>query len=576
MKDAPLEPDFKRFGLLPAKDVRFHPHNLVIGQNGSGKTRFLKALEAHYHTSPPAGTEVITLYFPEISSFFSPDEEPPLDDESTAELATAIFRRESLNFEDFLKLARRDAVALLDDIFLNQNSAKSKGMKQSYEDTFTLLNKKMRSYLGWELENISIEDQYICKKVLDGKQEVAYPLTKALASFSPGELMLFYFSLFLFYLEDIQHSGKKLILIMDEPEQHLHPKALVSLINAIKKAPSVSTLWLATHSLFLLPLFSFEQLVYIKHNRILKLNRNTYQDIYSDLVGLENIDMLELLQSVENWSYYQFISENFLLPVPKSAASHHDIQFRELLKSLESIRSDRPLELLDFGAGKFRIWECFKSELPDREKRNEILHYDAYEPYPDAELETDSDIRLYERPGSLRRMHYDVVVLMNVLHEIDPTEWLQTFQTIFRVLKDDGILVFLEVLSLTNGEQPYGNAGYLLLQDQETKYLFPHATLVPRQEKNKSNCWVIPRTDLAYVTEDRIKETIRLLEEDCEEQLENLDMERILIAHGGKPVDDRTRKMTARQYAFLAQQYINAHIAYKRLRDHITIAVSVP
>ena len=66
---------FKNYGLEQVDSIRFHRNNLVIGKNGSGKTRFLKAVEAHYQQYPPKGAEVVTLYFPEIGAFFTQTEE---------------------------------------------------------------------------------------------------------------------------------------------------------------------------------------------------------------------------------------------------------------------------------------------------------------------------------------------------------------------------------------------------------------------------------------------------------------------------------------------------------------------
>lgn len=560
--DSDLVSVFKRFGLEPADCIRFQEHNLAIGQNGSGKTRFLKAIEEYYHNNRPENTEVITLYFPEISSFYS-QEDAQDDEEPTAELESAIFRGELLNFEDFLKLAQRDTVTLLDDLFTYMQ-IRAQRMRRQYKDDFDLLNKKLCTFLGWELENKLTDGEIQGIKLLNDQQERKLPLVEMLMTFSPGELMIFYFSIFLFYLEHVRQS--KLILIIDEPEQHLHPKVLVELIRVIKNTESVSQLWIASHSLFLLPLFQFEQLVYIKQNKILTLNRNTYKDIYNDLVGLENVDMYDLLRSVECWSYYQFIAECFLLPTSKDTVNNQDEQFRKLLNSLQTKRSSQPLDLLDFGAGKLRIWECFKLEIPDEAERAAILRYNAYEPYPEEDFVCPDDISFYTDMQQLPKDHYDVVVLMNVLHEIDPMAWPKTLRLIHNLLREDGVLVFLEVLYLTKGEQPYGDAGYLLLQEPETKALFPHAVPVPIPEKVKSNCWIVPRMDLEYITRERVADAIGLLENDCERQLEQLDKRRIKLARSGDTLESTEIRTTARQYAFLAQQYINAHIAYKNLR----------
>lgn len=556
---------FQSCGLQSAEGIQFHEFNLAIGKNGSGKTRFLKAIEAYYRENPLANTEIVTLYFPEISSFFSTEDNQMLEENITAELESAIFHNDSLNFQDFLKLAQRDSVAFLNDFFMYM-SARLQKTKQRYKEDFGHLNEQLRRFLGWVLDESSVDKKPVGRKLMDGQPSDELPLVDMLKAFSPGELMLFYLSLFLFYLEHVRNSN--LILIIDEPEQHLHPKALISLMETLLKEKPITQLWIASHSLFLLPLFEFEQLVYINQNKILKLNRNTYHDIYNDLIGLENIDMYELMRSVENWTYYQFITENFLLPSSKDTVSTGDEQFQKLLHSLQLIQSTRPLNVLDYGAGKFRIWECFRLELPNAEERARFLNYEAYEPHLDDKIKCPDSIRLYEKEDELPQGQYDVVVLMNVLHEIEPTKWCQNFETIHRILAEHGVLVFLEVLSLTNGEQPYGDAGYLLLQDQETKFLFPNAQRTHLKDKNKSNCWVIPRSDLAGITLQNVTEAIGRLEKNCEAQLEQLDQERIALAHRNNKDEAVNVKVTARQYAFLAQQYINAHIAFKHLSQN--------
>lgn len=87
-------------------------------------------------------------------------------------------------------------------------------------------------------------------------------------------------------------------------------------------------------------------------------------------------------------------------------------------------------------------------------------------------------------------------------------------------------------------------------------------------KSNKSNCFVIPRSDLENVTTQNVIEAIGRLEINCETQLERLDRKRIALAHRNDKGDRKNIKATARQYAFLAQQYINAHIAYKRMSQH--------
>ncbi|MBD5477537.1 MAG: class I SAM-dependent methyltransferase [Lachnospiraceae bacterium] len=131
-------------------------------------------------------------------------------------------------------------------------------------------------------------------------------------------------------------------------------------------------------------------------------------------------------------------------------ADTKDEQFFKLLDSIKNRMGGRPLKMLDYGAGKCRIWECMQL-LPDADSRRSQLLYTAYEPY----LEDDfyGAFKLYTDFSDIcKEQQFHVIVLMNVLHEMEITQWKQTFQNIKSVLADDGILIFIEGLSLAKGE----------------------------------------------------------------------------------------------------------------------------
>lgn len=546
-------PLFTEKGLIFDSDIPFHRRNLLIGRNGSGKTRFLKALEGYLKESSP-NSAVVTLYFPECHLTQDVDRDISLYD--------AIYSKENISFQDFLHLASKDGLALLDDIYTGMSLRANKTAQKMKKD-FESLNKKFRIFFDGELcpkENNS--EIYMAKHINGVERRI--PITQATKEFSPGERMLFYLSILVFYLEHLSEST--ITLILDEPEIHLHPKALITLMDMLTQSNAVSQLWVASHSLFIMPLFPFEQIVHLDRNHIRPLNRNTYSKIYDELIGLENVDMYELLKSVENWAYYKFIVENFFLPQTKISTNKDDEQVQKFLTYLNSVRTTRPVRVLDYGAGKFRLWECLKQALPDANKRAKNLQYEAFEPYPSTA--NPRGICVFNNENKIRRGCYDVVVLMNVLHEIDPSEWLKTFHLIGHLLNDDGVLVFLEVFTLTNGEQPYGQAGYLLLQDQQVKQLFHHSSIVPQKQgkREKTNCWIVPKLDLLNTTQQDVNQAISSLESHCEEQLKKLDEKRIQIAHNADTNNLQHIKLSGREYAFLSQQYINAHFANCRLK----------
>lgn len=549
-------------GLRGVANHKFHVKNLLIGKNGSGKTRFLKVLEKYY-LQTESEAQVVTLYFPEIRATYTPIEFPIGED--NVSLYDATYSGVILTFQDYLKLVEQDGVSFLEDIYrsldIHARQAKQKRLKDLQK-----LNEFLSQLLGRTLLEEKESGQIIVAQRTENARNLS--LEECLKELSPGELMLFYLSTFLFYLSHVSNGNRKIILLMDEPEIHLHPKALLSMLNMLYDCDAISQFWIASHSIFILPQFPFEDLVYMHEGEVLKLGSTTYHNIYNDLIGLENIDMYELLGSIENWENYQFVVENFLLPQTKGNASAKDEQMLKFLEVLRDAQGERPLNVLDYGAGQCRMWECLKLAVPDSEIRNSLLCYRAYDPIPPKDYPKDITYDIDE--GEARnRGKCDIVVLMNVLHEIEPEQWCEVFHSIHGLLEENGILVFLEVLSLTNGEQPYGQAGFLLLRDKQVMELFPDAYNKPLPNNStaeKSHCWVIPAKSLISIKPQMIPKIISSLEKSCEDLLIEIDKERVEMAHCGfEQAGMAERKRTARQYAFLAQQFINAHIAYQRL-----------
>ena len=130
--------------------VAGHPFcakNLIIGKNGSGKTRFLKALEKYY-SQAESTKQVITLYFPEIRPTYVPSE--PDEAENGVSLYDVTYSDSSLSFQDFLKLVERDGVSFLEDIYTGLN-VRAKGTKQKRLQDFQKLNNFLLQLLGRSL-----------------------------------------------------------------------------------------------------------------------------------------------------------------------------------------------------------------------------------------------------------------------------------------------------------------------------------------------------------------------------------------------------------------------------------------
>jgi ABC-type cobalamin/Fe3+-siderophores transport system ATPase subunit/SAM-dependent methyltransferase len=558
--------NFQKAGLKNVEQVVFSRKNLVIGKNGSGKTRFLKALETGKREK--AGKEiVITLYFSEIQSYYNKvlESQEKNPDEAIHEIYPydLLLEDDESSFFDFLQAMEKDHSNFLRNI-LSILSMKRTKKNTRARATLRELNELMMEFLEKRIKIDSDEKNIEIEKVENETVIRSLPLEEAMSEFSPGELMLFYLCVFLIIIKRKYNEG--IVLIIDEPELHLHPRALVKLIEILRRSDNISELWIATHSLFLVPLFAFEEIIFMQQNAIYSRSSQLYKDLYNSLVGLENISIFDFLESLDNWQYYQFIAECFCLPEPVDKIDINDEQFRKLLNGLKAKIGNNPIQMLDYGAGKCRIWECMQL-LPESELKKNSVVYTAYEPYP--EEDENRPFKMYRDFKDIYsdEQKFHVVVLMNVLHEIEGKQWEKTFREIDDVLFDDGLLIFLEVTSLSKGEQPYGQDGYLVLQDEQIKILFNDANIVnmKKSPEEKSNCWMITKKQVGSVTKNTINESINAL---CEISYDRLKIEfqkRIECAH--QNADEHSKIISARRYAFLSQQYLNALLTKEILNE---------
>ena len=258
--------------------------------------------------------------------------------------------------------------------------------------------------------------------------------------------------------------------------------------------------------------------------------------------------------------YYKFILECFSRPRTVSNFTINDPQLKKILSVLGNKGKDE-INLLDYGAGECRLGKCLKY-FQEEETTYKNIHYYAFEPYPKKEQSKDANLytNIADIPTDLR---FDVIVLMNVLHEIDVLEWEGTFDVIFSLLKDKGIVILVEVITLTNGEMPFGETGYLVLQDDQVKKLFQSSIeLNIKKGDEKSNCWLLDKSDLEKVNGTSIIASVSNLMKSTDKMLQMLNTERII--HLDK-MDEKARMISARKYAFLTQQYINARFAVELL-----------
>lgn len=559
---------FKELGITGLSNIEFQKENLIIGKNGSGKSRFLKGLIKHYNINKKNDDRKLiyadfTIIPPKKINYDGPDIKKSLFE---------LYLEKSLpeSFTDFLAYVLKDGNDFIEDILSPKNNRYSHRREQC-SIAIGLLNDLLLNSIG---RTVDITNNHISFKKENGDIETFEELDERM---SPGERVLFSLSIFIFFLSNVYGEKTKFIIILDEPELHLHTKALLNFILSLRDNEIYEELWIASHSYSLIPLFKFDNLIYIENGCIQKRSSKLYPDIYNDLIGFEHKDLYDFLVSLSNWEYYNFIAECFCLPESKLSSDTDDPQFLQFISAIEQIASKRPLRVLDYGGGKGRLGSCLRSHH-ELHPESPVLHdieYDIYEPHPDGEAPSWCHNRyanykelLSFNQNNLKK-RYDVIVLMNVLHEIDVLDWRKEFSQIYSLLSKSGYLFFVEAMPLSHGEQPYGADGYIVLDIKQLEILFGRRGLIPvgyQGDNSKSQCCLVMKEALANITDERIVDCLESLKEETFTLLKEENEKRIEIAKSNNPA--KSKGLSPRNYGYYSQLYINTIFALEHIKNN--------
>lgn len=283
-------------------------------------------------------------------------------------------------------------------------------------------------------------------------------------------------------------SIKDSILVIDEPENHLHPSVIIEIIDAIIAAVPSGQVWIATHSIPLLANYDPSSIFYVEDGKVEYAGSIPQKVLESLLGGAEGIAKLEDFVSLPaKLATHRYACECLYEPnVVMTSAG--DKQSNQIKRCLTSLAQGKAITLLDIGCGKGRTIANL-SEL-EGDKRSELiskLDYVGFDLSTEnaaickgiiEEIYGSSETRYFNTNHQLARIYssgaFDVVLLCNVLHEIDPSEWISFFSetgTIGKYLKEDGYILFIEDNQIPTGEKAY-KKGFLVLDTEGFKALF--------------------------------------------------------------------------------------------------------
>lgn len=379
---------------------------------------------------------------------------------------------------------------------------------------------------------------------------------------SPGQKTLFTYCLLFFLLS--QNPNVKIhesIIVIDEPELHLHPESELAVVKGVKNIiKEKGQLWIATHSINVLSHLSPDEIFLIKDRKIIGPSRTTPHNSLIDLVGKQLEQFSHFITDMSNWAYLNFMIQNFNDPDTIESAQPNDPQVEVFKQALKT--GTESSILLDFGAGKGRMYKGIKSE---EDLSNKIEYYYAIEPNEDnhAYLNEIGIFGCYNDYKSLEENKFDYILLCNVLHEIEPvTEWPEILNKLKNSLKNNGFLIIIEDQILPKGEK-IGKEGFLVMDLSSLKLLFGLDTMPSQilslqpQFTERILCALINKNDMKEISKPMVKEALK--------KLMSNTLTKIKINRAIEPTKEN-KIVLGRESGFYSQLYINCLLAIEKLK----------
>jgi hypothetical protein len=431
------------------------------------------------------------------------------------------------------------------------------------------------------------------------------PLNKA--GLSEGEKHFLGYAISMVQRDYLHEDG---ILCLDEPEHHLHPSAYLRVVDhLIDQIGPQGQIWIATHSValvaHLLARYKNEVLLYFMDKAASESGAEPKQGgripsltIESLMGGPDNINALrEILDLPVAWHMVDLAAGLFINAGVVSVGKTDDPQAALAAEFVREIREyylngSKPLKVLDFGAGGGRLLRCWRSsEAYEAIKNIDYIGYDVTADHKD-ELENalaafygnergdaggqvETRILIHKQALKDHLKHaigldlFRCVLMINVLHEIDPGEWFGEFKLLAKALENDGSLVIIEDYQMPTAEMNH-EWGFLLLERGPLAALFgiPEEQLkfeYSREPKyaGRIGMAIIPAARVAAVSPRTVMAALKAGLECYRSRVENLSATFARAKAEGFQREDKDR--LARNFALAILQKSNFERAYEAM-----------
>lgn len=174
----------------------------------------------------------------------------------------------------------------------------------------------------------------------------------ARADLSDGQKILIQLAVLLHEQQANLHES---VILLDELENHLHPAAVIDVLQRIRDAAPSSQVWIATHSVSLLSyILSVDRnaLWFMEEGRVAHHGKRPERVLESLLGGEARVQQLHDFTGLPRQMATLNYAAECLLPPQTVASGQRDAQVSQIRKLISDLKSDGPLRMLDFGAGK--------------------------------------------------------------------------------------------------------------------------------------------------------------------------------------------------------------------------------
>jgi predicted ATPase/SAM-dependent methyltransferase len=366
-------------------------------------------------------------------------------------------------------------------------------------------------------------------------------------------------------------------LLVDEPENHLHPDVCIRALTALQEqilGPD-GQIWLATHSVPLIAHAGIES-VHFVDNGTIEYAGNKIGKVLDRLLGGQDgrAKLRALMADADEIAFDNFAAQ-CLLPPGVATAQEDDPQQLQMVEAAKILGANKEnVRILDFAAGRGRLAAALRDAgLTANRRFSYYAFQDPRFPNSDDQSECIKHIQSLGQPGEPETYLVntlegftvpdaelmDLVVMCNVLHEIPVGDWQRAFERIHDVLADGGHLVIFEDQTPSIGELPHAD-GYVILNEPALQHLFGSKNAVmplPSERGERLTAFAVPRAFLKKVKPETIGKALG--------SVKRMAGERIRIIRD-KRRDERSFQ-EGRLHAHYALLYANAHLASQQFPE---------